>query len=77
NRPSRRVDKRPAGIQVVLSGVAARTWEDAVTTLYPFRIHFADGTTRDVMSASADAVREEYKSFGLIDKVKVNREKDQ
>lgn len=40
-----------------------------------FRIHFVDGTTMDVLSASAKAVREEHKAVGAIDKVKIIREK--
>jgi len=49
--------------------------EPAEAPLLPFRIHFEDGRTEDVMAASADAARAMHKTFGTIKKIKIIREK--
>ena len=49
--------------------------EPADAALIPFRIHFEDGRTEDVMAASADEARATHKTFGTISKIKIIREK--
>lgn len=74
NRPSRRLDKRPSADRHP-EAPSERASKDQ--TLYPFRIHFDDGRTKDVHAENAAEARARHKAIGAITKIKIIREKDQ
>jgi len=74
DRLSRRIDKRPSA-DPHPEAAAERASKDPA--LYPFRIHFDDGRTKDVHAENAAEARARHKAIGAITKIKIVREKDQ